>query len=49
MTPDPAYEGARVLAVRSQTRTEAPEAIPRPNLDRAFALKLQDQYNLLCR
>jgi HK97 family phage prohead protease len=33
MTPDPAYESARVLAVRSAEQPPAAERIPTPNLD----------------
>jgi phage head maturation protease len=39
MTPDPAYEGARVLAVRSAAPTSAT-----PGLDQLRAWLLQDRY-----
>lgn len=44
LTPDPAYESARVLAVRqkaSEGRRDAPET---PNLDQVYAWRLEDQY-----
>jgi hypothetical protein len=47
--PEPAYEGARVLAVRSQTLTDAPGGMHRPNLDIVRAWKLQDEYSLTDR
>jgi HK97 family phage prohead protease len=45
MTPDPAYEGAQVLAVRSAARGGGePERVPTPNLDQIRAWRLADQY-----
>jgi HK97 family phage prohead protease len=43
MTPDPAYEGARVLAVR-HAEGAAPAASATPNLDRVRAMLLEDRY-----
>jgi HK97 family phage prohead protease len=57
MTPIPAYEGAQVLAVRSDP-PDAAERLPAapggivvatPNRDRARALILGDMYSQLCR
>lgn len=51
MTPDPAYPGARVLAVRASTRPEGPlrpeAAIETPNLDQVRAWALQIRYDAL--
>src|SRR5580765_6474594 len=46
MTPDPAYETARVLSVRSQGFSEAPEQgfVATPNIDRIRALLRNDRY-----
>jgi len=45
MTPDPAYESARVLAVRSLRDTPEPVAIvATPNLDLVRAWQLEDRY-----
>jgi HK97 family phage prohead protease len=51
MTPEPAYETAKVLAVRSQAAQEPPSGISaaRPNLDRIRALRLADEYDLISR
>src|SRR5580765_3485319 len=52
MTPDPAYETARVLSVRSQGLTEPPRGIPAvetPNLERIRAIRLEDVYSQLSR
>ena len=49
MTPDPAYEGARVLAVRqngSEGDTEA-SVVPTPNLDTVRGWQLRDSYERL--
>lgn len=48
MTPEPAYQGARVLAVRSQT-SEPSGRVLTPNLDRVRALLLADEYDRLNR
>lgn len=42
MTPEPAYDGARVLAVRSSSDGEPVGATP--NLDRIRAWRLQDEF-----
>jgi HK97 family phage prohead protease len=49
MTPDPAYETARVLSVRSHAPTDAQEGIhvATPNLDRIRADVLNDMYSRL--
>src|SRR5580765_5113202 len=44
MTPDPAYETARVLAVRSQSLPEAPGGVSTPNLDKLRSLIREDRY-----
>jgi HK97 family phage prohead protease len=44
MTPDPAYETARVLAVRSQSLPEATGGVSTPNLDKLFSLIREDRY-----
>ena len=44
MTPDPAYESARVLAVRNAQAGEREEIVT-PNLDIVRAWKLQDLYS----
>jgi phage head maturation protease len=49
MTPDPAYLGARTLAVRSQASTEAPGGIVKPNRAEWLALRRQDEYDLISR
>lgn len=48
--PEPAYEGARVLAVRAAP-PESPGGIvvATPNLDRIRVLRLQDEYDSLSR
>jgi HK97 family phage prohead protease len=48
MTPEPAYEGARVLAVRSDASGEAP-TVAKPNMAEWLALVRQDEYDLLSR
>jgi HK97 family phage prohead protease len=48
MTPDPAYETARVLSVRSQAPTGA-VVVATPNLDRIRASVLEDMYSRLSR
>jgi HK97 family phage prohead protease len=47
MTPDPAYVGAKVLAVRSATSTEPRSDVSTPNLDRLKALIRDDRYAAL--
>jgi HK97 family phage prohead protease len=48
MTPDPAYQGAAVLAVRSVAGVEPGEQPPpRPNLDRVRAWQLEERYRLI--
>jgi HK97 family phage prohead protease len=51
MTPNPAYQDARVLAVRTQPSVEASGGIvvATPNLDAARALRLADEYARLSR
>jgi HK97 family phage prohead protease len=49
MTPDPAYEGAKVLAVRSQGLTEPPSGIVAPNLAAVKAWELEKMYVLTDR
>jgi HK97 family phage prohead protease len=49
MTPDPAYETARVLAVRSGDVPVRPEGVPKPNLAQVRALIRNDLYSQLCR
>lgn len=44
MTPDPAYESARVLAVRNAAAAPAGEPTPTPHLDKVRAWTLQDMY-----
>ena len=43
LTPDPAYEGARVLAVRNAERVERVQ-VATPNLDEVRAWRLQERY-----
>jgi HK97 family phage prohead protease len=49
MTPDPAYMGANVLAVRSTANNvpdpTAPDRTPTPNLDQVRAWLLQERYD----
>lgn len=49
--PEPAYDGARVLAVRSEGLTEAPGGIcvATPNLDYVRALARNEEYDRLSR
>lgn len=47
MTPDPAYETARVLAVRHSDREPAGESAERPNLDTVRGWLLEDRYRQL--
>jgi HK97 family phage prohead protease len=48
MTPDPAYESARVLAVRSQTTTPAVVSVgARPNLEIVKGWLLSDAYDMI--
>jgi HK97 family phage prohead protease len=47
MTPDPAYETAQVLSVRSQALTDALRDVPTPNLDRLQAAIRADRYDQL--
>jgi phage head maturation protease len=50
MTPDPAYQDARTLSVRSQAiPEESPGVVVRANLSEALALRRQDQYDLISR
>ena len=50
MVPDPAYETANVLAVRSQAPTAPPGGVvATPNLDQVRALVLEDRYSRLSR
>ena len=44
MTPDPAYTGAAVLAVRNAVQKTENEVIPTPNLDQVRAWMLEDRY-----
>ena len=47
MTPDPAYEGASVLSVRSSSaEADSPEPAGTPILDRILADRLREQYRL---
>jgi hypothetical protein len=46
LTPDPVFEGANVLAVRS---AEKPAAVPTPNRDRLELERLNEQYAALDR
>jgi HK97 family phage prohead protease len=48
MTPDPAYEGARTLAVRTQTLTTAPTGTvaAKPNLDIVKGWTLEAEYQM---
>jgi HK97 family phage prohead protease len=48
MTPEPAYQGAQVLSVRTQDPA-AVVAAATPNLDRIRAIRLQDEYARLSR
>lgn len=48
MTPDPAYAGARVLAVRNEP-AGATERAATPNLDRVRADRLREMYDSLSR
>ena len=45
MTPDPAYETANVLSVRTHDKPAA--TVARPNLEQIRALRLQDLYSRL--
>lgn len=51
MTPDPAYQGTHVLAVRAadspQDATEAPGAVITPNLDVVHGWRLADRYAMI--
>jgi len=48
LTPDPAYEGARVLAVRKAgERSEQGELVATPNLDVVRGWRLEDAYRRL--
>ena len=51
LVPDPAYETANVLSVRSQSLSEAPNGITvaTPNLEAARASILQDRYSRIGR
>jgi HK97 family phage prohead protease len=49
MTPEPAYQDARVLSVRSQTLTEPPGPIRTPNIEQVYAWRAQDDYDRLSR
>lgn len=49
MTPDPAYEGARVLAVRTDPVPTSERRIATPNLDRVRADILRERYDRLSR
>jgi len=49
MTPDPAYEGARVLVVRHTEPADDQERQPTPNLDRVRAWRLESSYLQLDR
>ena len=48
MTPEPAYETAKVLAVRSAPTVETPTLVT-PNLDALRADLLRDRYDSLSR
>jgi HK97 family phage prohead protease len=47
MTPDPAYESARVLAVRQAAEQVKGERIATPNLDQVYAWRLEEAYSEL--
>ena len=50
LTPDPAYVGANVLAVRARTDNESPagtERVPTPFLDEVRAWRLRDKFGSL--
>lgn len=47
LTPDPAYESARVLAVRQAAGVIAAEHVPTPNLDSLRAMLLAERYDRL--
>jgi HK97 family phage prohead protease len=47
MTPDPAYEGARVLAVRDRDAITVEQAAAKPNLERFLASLRHDRYSRL--
>jgi HK97 family phage prohead protease len=49
LTPDPAYETARVLAVRHAEPPLPPERVPTPNLDVVRAWRLSEEYDSLQR
>lgn len=49
MTPEPAYQDARVLAVRSQVATAAPKGIETPGIDEWRAWQLAERYARLGR
>jgi HK97 family phage prohead protease len=49
MTPEPAYQTARVLSVRSQSLTEPPGGILTPNIEQVYAWRAQDAYDRLSR
>jgi HK97 family phage prohead protease len=49
MTPDPAYETARVLAVRTSDVSVRPGGVVTPNLDQARAVLRHDMYSRMCR
>jgi HK97 family phage prohead protease len=49
MTPDPAYETARVLAVRHADPVTEPARPPTPNLDIVRGWRLEDAYSRLTR
>ena len=49
MTPEPAYEGAKVLAVRNHQPSDPAVAVVRPNLAAALALRRSDEYDLISR
>jgi HK97 family phage prohead protease len=49
MTPEPAYQDARVLSVRSASLTEAPGGISTPNIEQVYAWRAQDDYDRLSR
>jgi len=49
MTPEPAYQDARVLSVRSAGLTEPPGGISTPNIEKVYAWRAQDLYDRLSR
>jgi HK97 family phage prohead protease len=49
MTPEPAYQTARVLSVRSQSLTEASQGILTPNIEQVYAWRARDAYDRLSR